>query len=294
MVMVNDAKPLTLDRQYIVPGNVMIIRMQFFDLVRHQFAFMCQVKSYTPIVNQADEFNHLCLIDHSWGECGELEFIDLNGTQTLVRFYLPGPFELSEIEERENAFRQSLSRSRIGLWIYENMGWTPKVIAIFADELYEHRVTCLRDIQELVVKKLGLSPYPLSYFQIQPAPQIGISHLQADSSQLQTGITKTNRGMISHIKRGMISERQADTPWVQSEEGRDTPQEYPADKSDITLTGDDQEMLRLWSAGLTAKEIGVRTGKTGKTIMNRLSVLRGMYGEERIPLRKKPTRKDLG
>ena len=38
----------------------------------------------------------------------------------------------------------------------------------------------------------------------------------------------------------------------------------------------------------------IRTGKTGKTVANRLSVLRGMYGEDRIPLRKTPTRKELG
>jgi len=75
---------------------------------------------------------------------------------------------------------------------------------------------------------------------------------------------------------------------------RDIPREHSGEESDISLTKEDQELLRLWADGLTAKEIGMRTKKTGKTISARLSVLRGMYGEDHIPLRKKPTRKDLG
>ncbi len=66
------------------------------------------------------------------------------------------------------------------------------------------------------------------------------------------------------------------------------------DESDIPLNGEDQELLRLWNNGLTAKEIGIQTGNVGKTISNRLSVLRGMLGEDRVSLRKAPTRKGLG
>ncbi len=86
----------------------------------------------------------------------------------------------------------------------------------------------------------------------------------------------------------------ADTPRAQGGVDWDIPSEYPVDESNISLNREDQELLRLWTNGLTAKEIGIRTGKTGKTVSNRLSVLRGMYGEELIPLRKTPTRKDLG
>ncbi len=85
-----------------------------------------------------------------------------------------------------------------------------------------------------------------------------------------------------------------DTHLVQAGVDREVPEKLPMDESYIPLNGEDQELLRLWNNGLTAKEIGIRTGKVGKTISNRLSVLRGMYGEERVPLRKAPTRKDLG
>jgi DNA-binding CsgD family transcriptional regulator len=76
---------------------------------------------------------------------------------------------------------------------------------------------------------------------------------------------------------------------VNIEEGdkpRDIPKKHRPEERDTSLRGDNQELLRLWLAGLTAKEIGRRTGKTEKTILNRLTVLRRAYGEERIPRRK--------
>jgi DNA-binding NarL/FixJ family response regulator len=73
---------------------------------------------------------------------------------------------------------------------------------------------------------------------------------------------------------------------LETENGRDIPKKHPAKEQDTSLNGDIQELLRLWTAGLTAKEIGQRTGKTEKTILNRLSVLRRAYGEERVPRRK--------
>ena len=97
-----NAKQLTLYAQYIAQGNIMAIRMRFLDLARYQYAFMCQVKPHPNKILQEDEYNHLLLIDHIWGECGEMKFIDLNGSQTVVRFYQPGLVELWEIDEYEN------------------------------------------------------------------------------------------------------------------------------------------------------------------------------------------------
>jgi hypothetical protein len=74
----------------------------------------------------------------------------------------------------------------------------------------------------------------------------------------------------------------------------DIPIEHTSEVGESSLNKDDQELLRLWNDGRTAKEIGMRTRKAGKTILNRLSVLRGMLGEERVPLRKATTRKRLG
>ncbi len=206
-----NAKPLTLDAQYIAQGNIMTIRMRFLDLARYQYAFMCHVKPHLNRMLQEDEFNHLLLIDHIWGECGEMEFIDLKGSQTGVRFYLPRPVDLSEIDEYENAIRKNFSRPRIGLWLWENLGWTPKVIELFAEELYEHRVTSLQHIQGLAVDKLRLSTYPLySYFQIPPAPQTGISQTQSDNSQPPVGISQIQSNNLQPPAR--ISQTQPDSP----------------------------------------------------------------------------------
>jgi len=77
-----------------------------------------------------------------------MEFINLQGNQTgACVFYLPGPVVLSEIDVYENAIRKDFSRPRIGLWLWENLGWTPRALQLFAEELYEHRVTGLQLIQ---------------------------------------------------------------------------------------------------------------------------------------------------
>jgi len=320
MDIAENAKPLTLDAQYTFQGNIVTIRMRFLDLARYQYAFMCRVKPFPNKMIQEDGFNHLLLIDHMWGECGEMEFIDLNGSQTGVRFYLPRPVDISEIDAYENAIRKNFSRPRIGLWLWENLGWTPKVIQLFAEELYEHRVTGLQLIQGLAIDHLRLSTYRYSYFQIPPTPQTGISQTQPNNSQPPFGISQIQSNHLqppawisqiqpddSHQPVGTsllqqdvpqpptgISQILLDTPQMQVVVGGDIPREHPTEASDIPLNKEDEELLRLWNDGLTAKEIGFRTGKVGKTISNRLSVLRGMYGEERVPLRKQPTRKVSG
>jgi hypothetical protein len=291
MALVNEAKPLTLDGQYIAAGNIENIRMNFLDLM-NKHLFTCKEKSYPHLIGPGNEFIHLCLIDFSWGECGEMEFIDLDGFQILVRFYTPDRLGLAEIEEYELKLRQSFSRPRIELWFYENMGWTAKVIEVFVEELYEQRLACLRNFQKHAVSRLGLIPYPLSYLQIRPAPQIGISQIQQDCLRPQAGIFQIQPD--STRPQAGISQQQAETPRRQGRVGRDIPREHPAEESDVFLTRENQELLRLWTNGLTAKEIGKRTGKTGKTITNRISVLRSRYGEDRVPLRKEPNQKSLG
>lgn len=52
------------------------------------------------------------------------------------------------------------------------------------------------------------------------------------------------------------------------------------------LREDDRELLRLWQAGLTARQIGWRTGRTEKTVLNHLTVLRRILGVEHVPRRK--------
>lgn len=299
-------KPMVLDGQYIAPGNIKTIRMLVFNLMsNHHYSFFRKMP-YPSYLGPTDEFNQLCLVDSCWGDCGVMELIDLDGRQTLVRFYLCGLIELSEIEEYERALRRQLSRPRIELWFFENLGWTAKVIEIFAEELFDHRVTFMRNIQNLVVHKLGLSPYLLTDFQILPASQIGISQIQSGSPQPQAGISQSQldspQPLVwisllqpeSQLLQNGISQIPHENLAPDVGVDRDITRKLPIEERGFSVAREDQELLRLWNDGLTAKEIGMRTRKAVKTISNRLSLLRGMYGEERVPLRKVPTRKRLG
>lgn len=331
MIFSDEVKPPTLDEQYFAPGNIDIFRTRFFDFGLHQVRFLCRVKSYPRLTGAADEFNHLRLIDPSWGDCGEMELVDLDGNQTQVRFYLPGQLTLTELQEYESVIRQNYSQQRIALWFYENMGWTSKVIELFAEELYEHRVTSLRKIESFIVDKMGLNLYPLSCLQFLPSRQTEISQTQPDNPELSFRISQIRpysphrpneisqiepydlwkQAGISQIQpensdqpdwtsqlqqddpqpQTEISQNLPDIHLAQAEVDRDIPREHSIGDSDISLNRDDQELLRLWNDGRTVKEIGIRIGKAGKTVANRLSVLRGMLGEECVPLRKQPTRK---
>ncbi len=162
MVLTDNVRPLTLDRQYIAMENIEIIRFALLDLF-HKHSVICRLKSYPHSINPQDELNHIQLLDPVWLEFSELELIDLDGKQTLVRFYEPGLIELSEIKEHEQSIRQFLYRPGIELWLYENLGWTAKVIEILAEELYDHRLACLRK-PELADEQVGTDPIPVILF----------------------------------------------------------------------------------------------------------------------------------
>ena len=48
----------------------------------------------------------------------------------------------------------------------------------------------------------------------------------------------------------------------------------------------EEKLLKLWTQGLTARQIALRMDRTEKTILNRLSLLRKAYGESKVPRRK--------
>jgi hypothetical protein len=255
MVLVDNSKPLIMDGQYIAKGNVDEIRISLLDQL-YRLGLLCRYMPYPQLLIPAVETVHIILLNPVWWKFGELELIDLDGTQTLVRFYQPEFPEEQEITEREPALRHYLSRRVNSLWLFDHLDWREKAIDFLGQELLDHRFACLRETQNRLVCSLGLIPYQLSYFQVQTAPEVGISPIQPVAVQLE------------------------------GENSRDIPKKHPAKERDTSLNGDNQELLRLWTAGLTAKEIGHRIGKTEKTILNRLSVLRRAYGEERVPRRK--------
>ena len=72
---------------------------------------------------------------------------------------------------------------------------------------------------------------------------------------------------------------------------RDLIQDIPNDNRDIVQgdyvpSQDESQLLDLWAKGYTAKQIALRTGRTEKTILNRLTLMRKTYGEQLVPRRK--------
>ena len=57
-------------------------------------------------------------------------------------------------------------------------------------------------------------------------------------------------------------------------------------KANIIPSQDESLVLDLWAKGYTAKQIALRTGRTEKTILNRVTLMRKTYGEQLVPRRR--------
>lgn len=58
------------------------------------------------------------------------------------------------------------------------------------------------------------------------------------------------------------------------------------DQGDIVPSQDESLVLDLWGKGYTAKQIALRIGRTEKTILNRVTLMRKAYGEQLVPRRR--------
>ncbi|MFO7623487.1 MAG: hypothetical protein R6V73_03985 [Anaerolineales bacterium] len=58
------------------------------------------------------------------------------------------------------------------------------------------------------------------------------------------------------------------------------------DQGDIVPSQDENLVLDLWAKGYTAKQIALRIGRTEKTILNRVALMRKTYGEQLVPRRR--------
>ena len=65
---------------------------------------------------------------------------------------------------------------------------------------------------------------------------------------------------------------------------RDIPKDNEDIKSEEYIPSQHESMvLDLWAKGYTAKQIALRTGRTEKTILNRVTLMRKTYGEQLVP-----------
>ena len=67
--------------------------------------------------------------------------------------------------------------------------------------------------------------------------------------------------------------------------------DIPTDNRDIDHmefypSQDESLVLDLWAKGYTAKQIALRIGRTEKTILNRVALMRKTYGEQLVPRRR--------
>lgn len=182
---------------------------------------------------------------------GVIQIAELHEGLCRVGFYQPGYPDEEEILDRERVLRLDFSRPAY-LWLLDNLGWRAKVLEVLGDELYERRCVRLEVVQTRLVGVLGL-----------------VYSLPLEAGLVQTSGSKGD-GQPQELVR---------TPSGQ----RDIP---PACAASPALREDDKELLRLWQAGLTARQIGWRTGLTEKTVLNHLTVLRRILGVEHVPRRK--------
>jgi len=176
----------------------------------------------------------------------ELERIDLS--QVLLRFCLPIFPSQAEVEIHENAIRDALPPPAAVIRIMDAEGDRTRAIAYLARYLHQFRIQCLQEIQSVLQSRLGLIPV---------------------------------YGLI--IERHRILELVVSPPrseMYKDNEDRDIP------RDNLVLRDDQQELLRLWQSGQTAKVIALRTSKTEKTVLNQLTLLRKSLGEELVPRRR--------
>ena len=176
----------------------------------------------------------------------ELERIDLS--QVLLRFCLPIFPSQAEVEIHENAIRDALPPPAAVIRIMDAEGDRTRAIAYLARYLHQFRIQCLQEIQSVLQSRLGLIPV---------------------------------YGLI--IERHRILELVVSPPrseMYKDNEDRDIP------RDNLVLKDDQQELLHLWQSGHTAKMIALRTSKTEKTVLNKLTLLRKSLGEELVPRRR--------
>ncbi len=234
--------------QYLAQGYPdNILNALIESLFRNSIPF--QVIENRASQNEESPASPLVLYDPIWGKVGLIELQRVDHTQTLVLFCLPEYPDNREIEKYEEKIRESLPASAAAIHLFDFDNAREKALSYLGKYLHEYRLRCLQEINTLLVTSLRLVLLQGLIFN---RPQHTESWISAKETQKQT-TEKANR---------------------------DIPTENEPIRSDL------QELLRLWQAGHTAKEIALRFGKTEKTILNRLTLMRKAYGEQIVPRRR--------
>ena len=233
--------------QYVIGGNLESVRSALIK------SMMMNSIPYAQDENGAAS-SHINLADvfqlysPRWLVVGRIELERIDPSQVLLRFCLPAYPTEAEIEFHERAIRDALPPPAAVIRIMDAEGDRVRALAYLGRYLHQFRIQCLQEIQSVLQSSLGLIPvYGLT---------IERQHVYAPATATSGAENK------------------------QREEDQDIP------RDNLVLRDDQQELLRLWQSGQTAKEIALRTSKTEKTILNQLTLLRKLLGEELVPRRR--------
>jgi hypothetical protein len=131
-----------------------------------------------------------------------------------------------------------------------------------------------------------------------------LEHLPASSASIRLAWADGDEEKVSALIRNVLREKRHHF-WMQFHSGllhsfrlepydgnleelsRDIPNDgQDMEPTDFSPSQDEKLVLDLWGRGYTAKQIALRMGRTEKTILNRLTLMRKTYGDQLVPRRR--------
>jgi len=233
--------------QYVMGGDLESVRSSLIrSLMMNSIPYSQGDHGEFARLDPADVFQ---LYSPRWLVVGRIELERVDLSQVLLHFCLPTFPSEAEVEIHEEAIRDALPPPAAVIRIMDAEGNRPRAMAYLARYLHQFRIQCLQEIQSVLQNSMGLIPV---------------------------------YGLI--IERQRILEPVTSSPGYNKQENETEGRDIPRDN--LVLRDDQQELLRLWQSGQTAKRIALRTSKTEKTILNQLTLLRKSLGVELVPRRR--------
>lgn len=244
--MMSDQVTTVSSIQFVIGGDLETVRSALIKSMMMNSIPYSQGEN-SGISSHRDPANVFQLYSPRWLLVGRIELDRVDPSQILLRFCLPAYPTDAEIEFHERAIRDALPPPAAVIRIMDAEDDRFRALVFLGRYLHRFRLQCLQEIQSVLQSSLGLIPV--------------------------YGLT------IERINGGEPTIAGSD-PDPQYSGDRDIP------RDNLVLRDDQQELLRLWQSGQTAKEIALRTSKTEKTVLNQLTLLRKSLGEELVPRRR--------
>jgi len=196
------------------------------------------------------------LSSKDWGSLGSIHLVMLDPTQILLAIFLPLYPSEEEVLVYESHVRDAIPPPKFALRISEMYGpekvreYLQKILQQLRLQTFDRLCHDLPiDLGGIPVEEVKLSDIPLTTLSMQPGQS-------PDDHQ---------KGYPENI------------PTADQSSVRDIPAQE----------NDDQQVIHLWKNGQSAKDIAQLTGKTEKTVYNRISLLRKDFGKQAVPRRRK-------